>query len=158
MPVRILAALVALNLLLTLALLWRDTRSSASVVQRVPSEPAEPAPTEGRAVPFDEEDALRRIVREELARALAARSTAQEPAPADATAPQRRDPLLDWERERLADEVAGAIDDYIAAGEIGPADMARLQLSLAQLPEPRRTELLNRLTRALSDGEIEGAF
>lgn len=158
MPVRILAALVALNLLLTLALLWRDARSTALVVERVPANPAAPAPAELQPAASNEEDVLRRIVREELARALAAPSTAQEPASAKATPPRQRDPLLDWERERLADEVAGAIDEYIAAGAIGPADMARLQLSLAQLPEPRRTELLNRLTRALSDGEIEGAF
>ncbi|MDX1380910.1 MAG: hypothetical protein R3233_07305 [Xanthomonadales bacterium] len=158
MPVRTLAALVALNLLLTLALLWRDTRSTAQLAHPVAPEPAELVPAEVRPAPVHDEDALRRIVREELARALAPSSTIEEPASAAPAVAQGHDPLLDWERERLGDEIAGAIDDYIAAGVIAPADMARLQLSLAQLPEPRRSELLNRLTRALSDGEIEGAF
>lgn len=48
------------------------------------------------------------------------------------------------------------IDAYSAAGSITDSQMQELQAEIAQLDEASRRQMMSRLVRALSSGDIKG--
>lgn len=55
-------------------------------------------------------------------------------------------------------DVQRELDAYLARGGIGQMEMAKLQMSIAQLSPPERNEMLSKLTTALNQGDIDGQF
>ncbi len=94
---------------------------------------------------LSEED-IRRIIREELAAAQERRAVAETP----------RAPQHVAEQQRRA--VDRQIDFLIAKGVANETDFAQLQMAAAKLPPDERQAVMNRLTRAMSAGDIDGRF
>ena len=57
---------------------------------------------------------------------------------------------------RQADQVAQDIDYYVGVGRISDAEMGRLKLDIARLPDQERRRMLARLAGALSSGQLDG--
>ncbi|MEO1243224.1 MAG: hypothetical protein AAFX54_15040 [Pseudomonadota bacterium] len=55
-------------------------------------------------------------------------------------------------------DVQRELDAYLARGGIGQMEMAKLQMSIAQLSPAERSEMLSKLTTALNQGDIDGQF
>lgn len=99
-----------------------------------------------------DEAQLRRVVREELVAAQAASVLAQGAAanvgePGSAV---QASPLEEVER------VNRRVDDYIRAGAISEAEMARLQSEIGKLDPAARRAAMQRLVRALNSGALDG--
>jgi hypothetical protein len=92
------------------------------------------------------EDNIRRIIREELA-------AVQETRPAEE--PPRMPPHLAEQQRRAVDR---QVDFLIAKGVANETDFAQLQMAAAKLPPDERQAVMNRLTRAMSAGDIDGRF
>lgn len=91
---------------------------------------------------------IRQIIREEIA---ATDSDAQMTRTADA---RPREATSYGDKA----EVQRELDAYLAHGGIGQMEMAKLQMSIAQLSPPERSEMLSKLTTALNQGDIDGQF
>ena len=100
--------------------------------------------------PRIDEQRLRSIVREELAREHN-RPVAASPPPVPT---QSRDPSAAQLQQR--DVVAQQIEAYRALGTITEAQMQDLQVAIAQLDAVSRRQMLSKLTRALNTGDIKG--
>ncbi len=55
-------------------------------------------------------------------------------------------------------DVQRELDTYLSHGGIGQMEMAKLQMSIAQLSPAERSEMLSKLTTALNQGDIDGQF
>ncbi|HKR34491.1 MAG TPA: hypothetical protein VJT10_06605 [Steroidobacteraceae bacterium] len=99
------------------------------------------------AAPSVDEERLRAVIREELAR-LEPRGDAPQGA-----APPPRSPSADRQRRESIEQ---RIETYSAAGSITDAQMQELQAEIAKLDEPSRRQMMSRLVRALSSGDIKG--
>ena len=131
---------------------------------RVPDPPVSPAAGEIAPVPSiagPEEtapvltdDAMRRILREELVAALTEHSVM----PARPTEPlhQDQDAPDDAEIGYLRDSLELEIQYYIDRGEISDVEMRVLQQEMIRLPAADRRELLARLVQAMNSGELKG--
>jgi hypothetical protein len=102
------------------------------------------------AAPDVDEERLRTIIREELAR-LIQPATQGNAAPAVATRP--RNPSAD---ARQREVVAQQIEAYAAAGAITDMQMQELQAEIAQLDDASRKQMMSKLIRALNSGDIKG--
>jgi hypothetical protein len=110
--------------------------------------PASPAASQvSSAAPSIDEERLRAVIREELAQLDLRRDAPP------AVAPPPRDPAVDRQRR---DSIEQRIDAYTAAGSITEAQMQELQAEIARLDGPSRTQMMSRLVRALSAGDIKG--
>ncbi len=58
----------------------------------------------------------------------------------------------------LKADVQQDLDFYIGRGDITQNEMAQLQIKIAKLPPSERGEMLSRLTKSLSSGQIDGRF
>jgi hypothetical protein len=90
---------------------------------------------------------IRAIIREEVAALARAERSAMQQAQAL--------PRVEAQPQSAA-AVRQEIDSFIGRGRIGEAEMADLQLKIGMLPLEQRREMLNRLTKALNSGQIEG--
>ncbi len=101
---------------------------------------------------YSDEERLRRIIREELAAI----------AEAPPTKPEAANETLPTEPESYAqgwaqwDSVAQQIDYHTSVGRISTMEMQKLQGEIAKLDKTQQREMLSRLTRALSSGQLEG--
>jgi hypothetical protein len=109
--------------------------------------PTSPAanPVSSAAPSFDEER-LRAVIREELAR-LEPRGDAP-----PAVAPPRN-PSADRQRRESIEQ---RIEAYSAAGSITDSQMQELQAEIAKLDEASRRQMMSKLVRALNSGDIKG--
>lgn len=57
---------------------------------------------------------------------------------------------------RPVEQVAQDIDYYVGVGRISDAEMGRLKLDIARLPDQERRRMLARLAGALSSGQLDG--
>ena len=99
-------------------------------------------------------DEIRTIVAEELAKVPL--QTGQEPAarsPKQPDASSESDPVA---YQQQVDAVNQTIEFYRSVGDISVSQMQALQLEIGRLEEPARQRALNRLVRALANGEIDG--
>lgn len=90
---------------------------------------------------------IRQIVREEVTGL---------PVQGFAAPPASPEPRVASETEINA--VRQQIDTFIARGAIEPAEMTKIQMQIARLPQDARREMLSRLTIAMNDGDIDGRF
>lgn len=58
----------------------------------------------------------------------------------------------------LKADVQQELDYFIGRGDITQSEMTKLQIKIAKLPPSERGEMLSRLTKSLSAGEIDGQF
>jgi hypothetical protein len=101
-----------------------------------------------------DENRLRQIVREEL-RAQLGESLASAAQAAEEEVP---DPVSEAEYQYRLDAAMQNLDYHIEQGEISNTDMIKLQSEIALLDEDGRRQMLGRLARAMSTGELEGHF
>ena len=103
---------------------------------------------------------IRLIIREEIA-ALEAGGSKQASrhsasAQPEGAANQETPSAASVDMRTLVAQAQQDLDYHIGQGKIGAADMAELQRKIVQLPPKYRKQMLSRLTRAVSTGELEG--
>jgi hypothetical protein len=103
------------------------------------------------AAPALDEERLRSIIREELARLQIQPATQGSASPVVAT--RQRDPVSD---ARQREVVAQQIEAYAATGAITESQMQELQADIAQLDDASRKQMMSKLIRALNSGDIKG--
>ena len=143
--------------LITLSLL--QTVGIAALVLHALHEPTGPAAvppanplasTPSSAAASVDEERLRTVIREELARLQVEGAGAP---PAVASKP--RNPSVDRQRR---DAIEQRIDAYSSVGSITDAEMTELQAEIAKLDESGRKQMMSKLIRALNSGDIKGRF
>jgi hypothetical protein len=128
---------------------WFAEPEEARVAGAGPA-PTSPA-TSGAGSCLDEAE-LRRVIREELAAAAAAR-VPEQGAPAPASAAGSPAPPASADR---VESVNRQVDEYIRAGVISESEMARLQSDIARLDPTARRAALEKLVRAMNAGALDG--
>lgn len=126
----------------------------------VPGPPAEAAPagmvnagTQPGATAEPDDERLRQIIREELTAILHGRAAAS---PEQAQIPPDNRTVDPVEQELRRQQVSARLQYHASVGNISAADMQELQLQIAELGEPARTEMLRELVKALNAGQLEG--
>ncbi|MEO1243226.1 MAG: hypothetical protein AAFX54_15050 [Pseudomonadota bacterium] len=96
-------------------------------------------------------DAIRQVIREEVAALPTAARTAQARHDnADTPAP-----VVD---AQFTAQLQRDVERFIARGGADDAAMADLQIKIARLPKEERARMLSRLTKAMNAGEIDSTF
>lgn len=98
-------------------------------------------------------DAIRQVIREELA-ALPAATHAAQPRHDNANTPPAA-PVVD---AQFTAQLQQDVERFIARGGADGAAMADLQIKIARLPKEERAKMLSRLTKAMNAGEIDSTF
>ena len=102
------------------------------------------------------DEALRRIVREELAALPTAGAGADRtpwPQPRAAAAPPST-----AETARRLDDIRRDIGVFASAGAVSESDLASLELQIAQLPPTERAAALSELSRVMSASGFNGRY
>jgi hypothetical protein len=99
-----------------------------------------------------DEERLRRVIREELAQSMLGAAVGATPEALPPAAPAR-DETRDTERRA---QVERQLAHYRSVGTIGDREMLELQAAIAELGERDRKDMMSKLLRALSAGEIDG--
>lgn len=97
-------------------------------------------------------DAIRQVIREEVAALPAAARTAQA---RHNNADTPAAPAVD---AQFTAELQQDVERFIARGGADNAAMADLQIKIARLPKEERAKILSRLTKAMNAGEIDSTF
>lgn len=98
-------------------------------------------------------DAIRQVIREELA-TLPAITHAAQPRHDNANTPPAA-PVVD---AQFTAQLQQDVERFIARGGADDAAMADLQIKIARLPKEERAKMLSRLTKAMNAGEIDSTF
>lgn len=140
-----------------LADIGERTTTAPPAVSGTPASPA-PAGTvaageQDAAIVYPDDEHLRQIIREELT-AILQRPAAAPPKQAQFPPDSRTvDPV---ELELRRQQVSARLQYHASVGNISTADMQELQLQIAELGEPARTEMLRELVKALNAGQLDG--
>lgn len=159
---KFLTALVALQTILIAGLFWKVMTPEQALVQSKPqSQPSLSSPTPGEAVQAAQpqgkspnEQAIRRIIREELAAHLELLESIQ----GDNRPTPKEDPVSPAEYQQRLDLANQQLEYYIQQGVISNAEMANLQMNIARLDPESRKNLLNLLSQAINSGDLDGHF
>lgn len=116
---------------------------------------AAPDPAGAGAQAATSEDDLRRILKDELAIALAQQNVAATAEGALARPAPARDPK---QMELLRSEIDAEFTALAGLGRATPGRMAALQAQIAKLPPAERRAALSGLSRAISEGRIDANF
>lgn len=104
-----------------------------------------------------DEQRLRKVIREELARLQSRSDTAASEVRPALAAHAGNDSARDDSANRYAREaIAQQIETYRAMGSISDAQMLELQAAIAKLDEASRKQMMSRLVRALNAGDLKG--
>ena len=128
------------------------TLPSKLVTSVAPSTHVKSPTTETRRRDPLSEMQLRRIIAEEVDRALRSLAETREPDPSTDT-PEPADVLEDASREEL---IAQELEHHISVGVISAKDMGTLQAKIARLNIEARKRMLRRLVGAMNDGSLKG--
>ena len=103
-------------------------------------------------------DDVRWIIQEELAAFADQTPDTSQPRAAQNNSNSARAVENGENRYGLKADVQQELDYFIGRGNINQNEMANLQIKIARLPPSERGEMLSRLTKSLSAGEIDGQF
>lgn len=107
-----------------------------------------------RLASLPDEDRLRGILREEFARQPQARVDEHVTAPTAVAAKPRDDAAARLQRELVTHDV----QSYISRGSITDRQLNDLQAQMATLDAKTRRQLMSRLIKAMSSGDLEHEF
>jgi len=106
-----------------------------------------------------DEQRLRRVIREELARLQSRPDTAaRDVRPALAANAGNDSARADSANRYAREAIAQQIETYRAIGSISDAQMLELQAAIAKLDEASRKQMMSRLVRTLNAGDLNGRF
>ena len=101
---------------------------------------------------------LRLIIQEELANSSEQTTVATDQRDAQDGTTTKPPKDNDENLYALKADVQQELDYFIGRGDINQTEMANLQIKIAKLPPSERGEMLSRLTKTLSSGQIDGKF
>jgi hypothetical protein len=141
-------------LVLIIYFVGREDRIEPQQRLQNPATTASPAPMraagDGTSLLADEER-LRNVIRQELAKLQAQPNAHSGPSPPVVARPRNESA----DRYRL-EQIAQQIDAYRAAGSISEQQMQELQAGIAQLDAASRKQMMSKLIRALNSGDLKG--